>query len=58
MRKSRFNGWRERLHLIVAELAGLFDAVIFFGSFTLYISNLRANVLFSTFWAEFVDGEN
>lgn len=55
MRKSRFHGWRDRLHLVVAELAGLFDAVIFFGSFTFYISNLRANVLFSTFWGRFTD---
>lgn len=54
MRRSRFSGWRERLHLVVAHLAGVIDAVIFFGSFTFYISNLRADVLFSDFWAKHV----
>jgi hypothetical protein len=54
MRKSRFKNWRERLYLAVAHLAGVADAVIFFGSFTFYFSNLRADVLFSNFWAEFV----
>lgn len=43
---------QDRFKLIVAELAAIIDALVFFFTLTFYQTQLRSMVIFSNWWME------
>lgn len=47
LHRSKHHNWRSRVFIVLAELAGVLDALVVICSLTTLTSDFRASVLFS-----------